>query len=376
MSAASKPLIVLAAGGTGGHMFPAEALAGALLARGFAVALVTDRRGGGFAERLPAVVTHRISAAGLMGGGALGRAQALAKLGLGFLQARRLLADLRPAAAVGFGGYASVPTIAAAMLVRVPVLLHEQNAVLGRANRLLARRARALAVSFAAEAMRGLPDGVPTVFTGNPVRAAIVAIAQTPYAAPAPGQPFELLVTGGSQGARVFGRVVPEAIALLPAEAQSRLKLAQQCRTEDVEVARTRYARLGLTAELSPFFTDMAQRLSTAHLVIARAGASTVAEFAAAARPAILVPYPFAADDHQTANAAAYAATGAATLMPERDFTPAALCDRLALALHDPARLVAAAKAAAGFARRDAAERLVDAVAAIVAADRPREEAA
>lgn len=376
MSAAGKPLIVLAAGGTGGHMFPAEALAGALLARGFAVTLVTDRRGGSFAERLPAVVVHRISAAGLMGGSVLNRARALAKLGLGFLQARRLLADLAPAAAVGFGGYASVPTVAAAMLARVPVLLHEQNAVLGRANRLLARRARALAVSFAAEAMRGLPDGVPTVFTGNPVRAAIAAIAQTPYAAPAPGQPFELLVTGGSQGARVFGRVVPEAIALLPAEAQSRLKLAQQCRTEDVEAARASYARLGLTAELSPFFTDMAQRLSTAHLVIARAGASTVAEFAAAARPAILVPYPFAADDHQTANAAAYAATGAATLMPERDFTPAALCDRLALALRDPARLVAAAKAAAGFARRDAAERLVDAVAAIVAAGKPREEAA
>src|SRR5215470_1808496 len=366
--------IALAAGGTGGHMFPAEALAGELLSRGHRVALVTDRRGGAFGERLPAVEVHRISAGGLAGTGIVGRAQGVVQLGLGFFQARSLLGRLKPAVAVGFGGYASVPTVLAASLSGLPTVLHEQNAVLGRANRLLVKRATRIATSFASVAGIGASDRA--VLTGNPVRPGIAALADQPYPPPASDGVIQILVVGGSQGARVFSRLIPEAVALLPVELQRRLRIAQQARAEDLETARANYASLSTAVELAPFFGDMPARLRSAHLVVCRSGASTVAELTAAGRPAILLPYPFATDDHQTANARALDTAGAGWLMSEAATAPAMLADRLAALAADPERLGRAADVARALGRRDAAARLADLVTSLIRGNGARKEAA
>jgi UDP-N-acetylglucosamine--N-acetylmuramyl-(pentapeptide) pyrophosphoryl-undecaprenol N-acetylglucosamine transferase len=354
--------IALAAGGTGGHMFPAEALASELLARGHQVALVTDRRGGGFGERLPAVDTHRIAAGGLAGTGLVGRAQGVMQLGVGFFQSRALLGRLKPNVAVGFGGYASVPTVLAASLAGIPTVLHEQNAVLGRANKLLAKRATHIATSFPTVVGVGTSDRA--VVTGNPVRPAIAALADAAY--PALDDELRILVVGGSQGARVFSRLIPEAVALLPVDLQRRLTIAQQARVEDLETARANYTKASAKVELAPFFGDMPDRLRVAHLVISRSGASTVAELAAAGRPAILVPYPFATDDHQTANARALDSARAGWLMPESATTPAILAERLTALAASPQTLVQAAAAARGIGRRDAAARLADLVTSLI----------
>lgn len=358
------PLVVLAAGGTGGHLFPAEALAAELLGRGLAVALVTDRRGRGFGDRLPAVAVHRISAGGLAGGSLIRRAEGALRLAIGLFQARGLLARLAPRIVVGFGGYPSVPTMLAAARAGLPTVLHEQNALLGRANRLLAAKASRIATSFptlqGAEAL----DTRRVVFTGNPVRAAIAAVAQIPYRSIEPGGPIRLLVLGGSQGARVFGRVLPAAFALLSDDLRRRLVVTQQCRPEDIEATRDAYGRLALRHELATFFENVPELLAAAHLVIARAGASTVAELAAAGRPALLVPYPFAADDHQTANARAASEMGGAWLLPERVLTPGALAERLHSLVAQPGTLATAAACARAAGRRDAAARLADLVTA------------
>lgn len=352
-------LVLLAAGGTGGHMFPAEALAGELAARGIRVALVTDRRGRGFGDRLPQVPVHRISAGGLAGTGIVRRAQGALRLGIGFLQARRLVARLQPALVVGFGGYASVPPLMVAQRAGIPTLLHEQNAVLGRANRLLARRSLRVAGSFPGVA--GVEPSKVTL-TGNPVRAAIAAVGDAPYPALGPQATIRLLVLGGSQGARVFSRVIPAAIQLLAPDLRRRLAITQQCRPEDLDATRAAYAQLALPAVLATFFDDVPQLLAGAHLVIARAGASTVAELAAAGRPALLVPYPFAADDHQTANARAASESGGAWLMPERVLTPQSLAERLHSLFAQPGTLAHAAACAHDSGRRDAARRLAELV--------------
>jgi UDP-N-acetylglucosamine--N-acetylmuramyl-(pentapeptide) pyrophosphoryl-undecaprenol N-acetylglucosamine transferase len=362
--------IALSAGGTGGHMFPAEALAGELLARGHTIALVTDRRGGGFGERLPAVETHRIAAGGLAGTGLVGRAQGVVQLGLGFFQARALIGRLRPAVVVGFGGYASVPAMMAASFAGIPTILHEQNAVLGRANKLLARRATRIATSF--PTVVGVGDRATV--TGNPVRPGIAALAEAAY--PAVIDELRMLVVGGSQGARVFSRLIPEAVALLPAGLQRRLTIAQQARPEDLEMAKANYAKASAKVELAPFFGDMPERLRVAHLVVSRSGASTVAELTAAGRPAVLVPYPFATDDHQTANARALESAGAAWLMPESTTTPPLLAERLAALAADPSALARAAAAARGLGRRDAAARLADLVTSLIRGNGARKEAA
>jgi len=286
------------------------------------------------------------------------------QLGVGFFQARGLLGRLKPAVAVGFGGYASVPTVLAASLSGVPTVLHEQNAVLGRANRLLAKRATRIATSFASVVGIGASDRA--VLTGNPVRPGIAALADQSYPPLSPGGAIQILVVGGSQGARVFSRLIPEAVALLPAELQRRLRIAQQARAEDLETARANYAGLPATVELAPFFGDMPERLRAAHLVVCRSGASTVAELTAAGRPAILLPYPFATDDHQTANARALDGAGAAWLMPESATTPAMLADRLAALAADPERLGRAADVARTLGRRDAAARLADLVTSLI----------
>ena len=342
--------IVIAAGGTGGHFFPAEALAVELIARGHRVVLMTDARSGAGAS---AVFAGReiivLRGAGLAGRGmrAVGAAIALAR---GTAAARMYLARLRPAAIIGFGGYPCIAPVLAAQTLRPrpPVLLHEQNAVLGRANRALSRFATMLLLGM--EHTQRLPARPLHAVVGNPVRPAILA-AVTPYAPPT--DTIHLLITGGSQGARVFA-AVPDAIALLPAPLRARLHITQQCRAEDLGRVRAAYVTLGVAADCAPFLTAMPALLATAHLVLARAGASTVAELCAMGRPALLVPLPGAIDDHQRANARA---CGAAVL--EWSGTPQPLADALTAAL-DPAALTTSAAILAAHARPGAAAALAD----------------
>ncbi|HVC51027.1 MAG TPA: undecaprenyldiphospho-muramoylpentapeptide beta-N-acetylglucosaminyltransferase [Stellaceae bacterium] len=352
--------IVLAAGGTGGHLFPAEALARALLARGASVHLMTDRRADAFAAAVPGIMVSQIRA-GRLGGGPLNAACGLAELALGMMQARHRLRRLMPAAAVGFGGYPSVPTMLAAAQLGCPTVIHEQNAVLGRANRLLAPRAGRIATAFPETAGLRPADQARTALVGNPVRPEIRAAA-TAYAAPDGDRPIELLVLGGSQGARVFSEIVPPALAALPDELRVRLRVSQQARPEDLAEVVAQYTALGIAGEIQSFFTDVPQRLARAQLVICRAGASTIAELAAVGRPAVLVPYPFAADDHQSANARAFAASGAGWVMPQAALTARVLADRIAPLFANPAALRAAAAAARRLSRDDAADALADLV--------------
>lgn len=351
--------IVLAAGGTGGHVFPAEALARDLVARGRAVALITDRRGQSFGDGLPGVRTHRIHA-GRFDSGLFGKVIGAAELMLGIAEANFKLRALAPAAVIGFGGYPSVPTVIAAARLGVPTLIHEQNALLGRANRLLAPRVRRIALSFADTARLRPGERARAVATGNPVRPAIAALRGQAYAAPAPDGPVEILVLGGSQGARIFSEIIPEAIALVPEALRGRIRLSQQARPEDLEAVRDRYAAGRIAVDLASFFDDVPARLGRAHLVIARAGASTVAELSVVGRPALLIPYPHAADDHQSENARAFAAAGAGWAMPQAEFTSARLAQFLEETLNAPDRLAAAAAAAHGLGRPDAARQLAD----------------
>ena len=354
---------VIAAGGTGGHFFPAEALAAELVKRGHRIALMTDARSGGLASPVFAVGERFVLAgAGIAGRGMAKAARAMFALAKGTLQARRILAREPSAAIVGFGGYPSVaPVLAARLLGRRPAIaLHEQNAVLGRANRALSRVADLLALSHAGTSR--VPASASTELTGNPVRPAIIALAGQDYLPP--GDTIRLLVLGGSLGARIFSDVVPPALAALPDAIRARLAVTQQCRADDLDRVRAAYAAAGIAAELAPFFTDVAGLLAAAHLVIARAGASTVAELAAAGRPAVLVPLPGAIDDHQTANARAL---GGAWTMAQPGFTAAALAALLGELIADPARLVQAAAAAAATGQPDAAARLADAVERLAA---------
>lgn len=371
-----RNLAVIAAGGTGGHMFPAQALAEELVGRGWQVALITDRRGAGWIEAarahngvLSAIAIHVLPAEQL-GGGIVRKAQGAVALLRSFLAARELLRRLRPAVAVGFGGYATLPTIYVASREHIPTVIHEQNALLGRANRMLAARVRAIATSF--DHVARLKAGAHRiVLTGNPVRPAISAVGLDPYRAPDATERIRLLVFGGSQGASVFGRIVPPALAKLPPALQSRLAVVQQCRPADLESVREIYAAAGIEAELAPFFADVPERFRRAHLIVARAGASTVAEIQAVGRPAILVPYPHAADDHQTFNARVMQHAGAGWLMPERYFT----IDNLVLALErlfkpDNETLNELAGLARALSRTDAARRLAELVASVAGHDR------
>ena len=360
--------IVIAAGGTGGHFFPAEALAAELIARGHRIVLMTDARSGGlkspvFAGREQYV----IHGAGIAGRGVWRGIKAAGSLAAGVMQARGILAGLGAGCVVGFGGYPSVAPVLAARLLprrRPAVILQEQNAVLGRANRFLCSRADVLALGF--DNTTRVPAGTQTMVSGNPVRPAIAALAQTGYVA-ATGR-IRLLVLGGSLGARVFSDVVPAALAVLPEPIRSRISLVQQVRAEDMQRVTAAYAASGIAAELAPFFGDVADRLVAAHLVIARAGASTVAELAVAGRPSILVPLPGAIDDHQSANALALQHTGAARVIPQPAFTPDALTALLTELLADPVGLTGAAVAARTLARADAASRLADLVESQMAA--------
>jgi UDP-N-acetylglucosamine--N-acetylmuramyl-(pentapeptide) pyrophosphoryl-undecaprenol N-acetylglucosamine transferase len=358
----ARPLILVAAGGTGGHLFPAEALATALRVRGARVALATDARVESIASSFPADEVVRIPAATPSRRSPPEMAHAALILGWGVIRALQVIRRLRPTAVVGFGGYPTVPPVLAASLLGVQTILHEQNGVMGRANRFLARRVGMIATGF--PDVKGIPAkvGAEIIHTGNPIRPAVAAAAETAYPALSSGEPLRLLVFGGSQGARVMSDVVPAAIESLPKALLPRLSITQQARGEDLERVKAFYAEHGVTAEVQPFFTDLPQRIAQAHLVISRSGASTVAELAVIGRPSILVPLPGALDQDQAANAQSLGELGAAAVIPQSEFTPARLAAEITARLDDPGSLTRAATAAKSAGISDAAERLASLV--------------
>lgn len=374
-SSTSEPVALLAAGGTGGHLFPALALAQELGRRGIAVDLVTDSRGDRYGSGFPARAIHRVPSATLVGRSPFAAARTLATLGRGVWAARQLIVRIAPSAVVGFGGYPSVPPLAAAFLKDIPTALHEQNAALGRANRLLSRRVSAIATSFERTHLLDAALTGKIRFTGNPVRDAVMARASWPYLAPIRGEAFRLLVFGGSQGARFFSEVIPQALAALPVALRQRLLVVQQCREEDIESVRRTYAECGIQAKLAAFFTDLPEVMASSHLVIARAGASSVAELTVMGRPSILVPLPHALENDQLQNATRLADAGASWCMEQKDLTAARLSQLLARLMDAPDELVRAAAAAKAMGRADAAGRLADLVEELMgrrAADRSR----
>ncbi|MEZ5857002.1 MAG: undecaprenyldiphospho-muramoylpentapeptide beta-N-acetylglucosaminyltransferase [Hyphomicrobiaceae bacterium] len=366
-TSAARGTIVLAAGGTGGHLFPAQALAEELARRGFVVDLMTDMRGDRYGTGFPARTIHRIPAATFSGSNPLVAAKALMTLTNGVRIARRILSNLRPVAVIGFGGYPSFPPIVAASLLSIPTILHEQNAVLGRANRFLARRVTAIATSF--ESVRLLEGAARTKahFTGNPVRDSVIAWAHAPYDPSAPDDPFRLLVFGGSQGARFFSQTVPPALAMLPLDLRRRLSVVQQARPEDKDEVAALYAGsdVAIEAMVETFFTNLPEVIAASHLVIARAGASSVAELAAIGRPSILVPLPHALDNDQLANATRLQEAGGALCLEQKNITPQSLANHLARMMRAPDELATMAAAAKKEGRPDAVSRLADLVATV-----------
>lgn len=363
--------IVLATGGTGGHVFPAEALAAELLGRGRNLVLVTDTRGQNFSGTLGRLNVYSVRAGTPSRGGVLARVRGLIAAASGTLQARRMLEWLQPAVVVGFGGYASLPTMLAATSRKLPTILHEQNAVLGRANRLVAPRVTSIALTFPATAMLRSQDHAKTEIVGNPVRLEIRALRAAEYAPSSRDGVFNLLVLGGSQGASIFATLIPEALAGLPSDAKARLRVVQQCRPEDLVAVHTRYRNAGVFAELAAFFTDVPKRMAAAHLMIARSGASTVSEIAVAGRPAILVPFPFAADDHQAANARALSEAGGGWTLLQKETSAESLRAQVAKLMAAPDELAAVARVARTLGRPDAARTLANLVEEVLARTAP-----
>ncbi|MDQ3245602.1 MAG: undecaprenyldiphospho-muramoylpentapeptide beta-N-acetylglucosaminyltransferase [Pseudomonadota bacterium] len=363
---------ILAAGGTGGHMVPAHALAAELKSRGHGVLLITDARGARFPGLFDGVPIH-ILPAGRLGGGPIGWLKAVGAVIGGRKEARALYRDHRPDAVVGFGGYPAFPALIAATSKRIPTVLHDQNAVLGRVNRLLAGEATAIATAYE-EVDRLKPayaDKVEVV--GNPVREAIVRLGEQPFPPFDGTSPLKILVTGGSQGASVLGEVVPEGLGLLDPSLRHRLQVMQQCRPDDIETVRARYAELGIPAELMSYIEDMPAKLGEAHLVIGRAGASTIAELTAAGRPAILIPYPSATDDHQTGNAREMTRAGGARTVPQSEFTPESLARQIEALAADPDALANAAARSLSVGRPHAARDLADLVERVAGRTAPIE---
>jgi len=352
---------VLAAGGTGGHMVPAHALAAELKSRGHGVMLITDERGARFPGLFGNVPVH-ILPAGRLGGGPIGWLKALRSVVAGRSEAKGLYRNHRPDAVVGFGGYPAFPALLAASAMGVPSLLHEQNAVLGRVNRLLASEAAAIATGFN-EVERLKPRyKAKTVTVGNPVREAVAKLGEMPFPPFDEVAPLKILITGGSQGATVLGQVVPEGLGLLTPSLRRRLQVIQQCRPDDIGQVRARYAELGIPAELMTYIEDMPDKIAEAHLVIGRAGASTLAELTAAGRPAILIPFPSATDDHQTANAREMTKAGGARTIPQSQFTPQVLVRQIEAMAADPQALANAAARSLSVGRPHAARDLADLV--------------
>jgi UDP-N-acetylglucosamine--N-acetylmuramyl-(pentapeptide) pyrophosphoryl-undecaprenol N-acetylglucosamine transferase len=364
-----RPLVVLAAGGTGGHLFPAEALSVALQRRGIVVDLATDERATRYGTTFPARATHVIASATVRGRNPISLITTTTVLAYGLARAFALFGRLKPAAVIGFGGYPTIPPVLAASLRGIPTLIHEQNGVLGRANRLLSGRVHALATGFPGVIDRKPLLAAKATHTGNPVRTAVIEASRIPYPPAEPTGPFYLLAYGGSQGARIMADIVPPAIGYLAADLRRRLTVVQQARDEDLARVRETYARLSVMAEVAPFFSDLPARIAKAHLIVSRAGASTVAELAAIGRPAILVPLPHALDQDQLANASVLERTGGAICVNQKSFTAKWLADEIARLAATPQKLVAMAAAARSVGAVDAAERLAELVISVAQLD-------
>jgi UDP-N-acetylglucosamine--N-acetylmuramyl-(pentapeptide) pyrophosphoryl-undecaprenol N-acetylglucosamine transferase len=356
----ASPLVVVAAGGTGGHLFPAEALTVALARRGVAVDLATDERATRYGAAFPARATHVVPSDTFRGRNPLAVARTTAVLAKGVIAGLGLMREVRPAAVIGFGGYPTIPPVIAAWLRGIPTLIHEQNAVLGRANRLLSGRVRTIATSFPGVLDHDSRLAAKAVHTGNPVRPMVVEAAATPY--PDVTSAFRVLAFGGSQGARIMADIVPGAIELVPMAVRARLHVTQQAREEDLDRVRGAYARMGVPADVEAFFPDLPRRMAASHLVVSRSGASTVAELAAIGRPAILVPLPHALDQDQKANADRLQKVNGAIMFDQSRFTSERLAGEIARLATEPGKLAAMASAARGQGILDAADRLADLV--------------
>jgi len=353
--------VVLSAGGTGGHLFPAQALAEELVRRGARIVVMTDGRGANFTRAFPGAAIETVPAATFADKSFGLKILAAMEIAIGVIAASLKLARIKPAAVVGFGGYPSLPVMLAASFANLPTAILEQNTVLGRVNRLVANRVRVVAAAF--PIARFAPrDASKVVMTGNPVRPEVLEAANIPYDTPTLEGPLHVLIFGGSQGARALSEIVPQAIALLSGDLRSRLSIVQQCRPEDLEKVRAVYAEAKIDAQLAAFFTDLPGRIAAAHLVIARSGAGTLAELAAIGRPAILIPLPAATDDHQTPNADVFANAGAGWRVPQDQLTPQFLAAMLEQAFAVPEDLAKRAAAARTLARPDATQRLADVI--------------
>ena len=363
MTVESKQILI-SAGGTGGHMFPAEALARDLIGRGYRVALATDIRGKKyepFADGVPVYVLN----SGAMKSGILSKIKTVISLGIGYLQARKLIDKLNPAVVIGFGGYPSFPAVYAAQKKNIPTIIHEQNAILGKANAYLAPKADRIALSWNNVESIDESDAVRCVVTGNPVRPDISALYNKPYPALEQDGVLKILVLGGSQGASIFGKILPEMIDNLSTAHKARLEITQQCIEDDIEQVREAYKAAGVKADLSIFFDDVAKRLENCHLVIARSGAGTVCEITTAGRPAIFVPYPWHKDQQQKRNADAVFDAGGAWVMTQDGFTVEALLARIETFLQHPEALFNAAENSHSCGKPDAARKLGNLVTAL-----------
>ncbi len=355
--------ILLCAGGTGGHLFPAEALAHELTRRGFQVHLATDARADRFAGDFPSTSKRVISSATVTSKSPLGMLKTIWALLKGYRQSSAYIREIKPAAVIGFGGYPTLPPLMAANSAKIPTLVHEQNAILGRANRVLARRVKGVAVGF--PQVGKVPD-VPLIETGNPVRPMVEAVMDREYPVRRPGDRLRLVIFGGSQGARFFSEALPPALALLDDKDRGRLSILQQAREEDADQLKSKYERLGVKADIAPFFRNMPEEISNAHFVIARAGASSVTELAVIGRPSLLIPLPGSLDGDQAANAIAMAEAGGAFVVKQTDLSAERLADMLRIAINDPDAMGKMANAAKKTGIPDAAKRLADCVECVI----------
>jgi UDP-N-acetylglucosamine--N-acetylmuramyl-(pentapeptide) pyrophosphoryl-undecaprenol N-acetylglucosamine transferase len=360
-------VIVLSAGGSGGHLFPAQALAGELQKRGKTIVVMTDARFKNYETAFPGVLIETVPSAAFSDRSVLRLISAPFEIAGGLVMSLIKLARIKPAAVVGFGGYPSVPVMVAAILSRTPTAILAPDALLGRANRLVMNHVRLIAANL--PLVRFLPrDMGKVVYTGNTLRPEVIALADAPYDTPTDVGPLKLLVFGGSQGARFFSDVVPAAIAMLTSEQRTRLSIVQQCRPEDLETAKSSYAASGVKAELAPFFNDLPRRMANAQLVICRSGAGTVSELAVIGRPAIMVPLPHALDDNQTPNADALANVGGGWRVRQAELTPARLAEMLTSIMNSPSDLSERAAKARSIAKADGTARFADAVEKLVGA--------
>jgi len=358
----TQNIIVLTTGGSGGHIFPAEACAEALIEKGYEVVFITDKRGSAF-RQLASVVTYRLCAESITGKNILGKCIGLLKLIAGSIQALLLLRKIRPKLVIGFGGYASIPAVIAAQVSRIPTILHEQNAVLGRANRILARGTKLIASTFPAVKLN--TTNKPIFQVGQPVRAAILEKANSPF--PATDQELNILIFGGSQGAHFLSQNLPDALLLLPSELRAKINLTQQARAEDIEALKTKYQNAGFhSLVIDSFFNNMPELLTQSHLIIGRGGAGTLSEVMAIGRSALIIPLPSAADNHQYENACLLTQNNAGWILEEKDFDAANVANQITQWLTQPQILKETAERARQLAILNAADRMTDVVQNVI----------